>query len=57
MKEIKISKENIQNPDRKTEVEENKMVLFLQKFWEFSLFYGEYLGSLHSKKKRSFKDL
>ncbi|WP_319421668.1 hypothetical protein [Pleurocapsa sp. FMAR1] len=35
----------------KIEIEENKIILFCQKFWQFSKFYGEYLGSLHSKKK------
>lgn len=25
--------------------------LWLKKFWQFSLFYGDYLGSLHSQKK------
>lgn len=30
---------------------ESKIWLGLKKFWQFSLFYGDYLGSLHSKKK------
>ena len=29
----------------------NKLWLWVKKFWEFSLFYGQYLGSLHSQKK------
>ena len=28
-----------------------KTKLWYQKFWRFSLFYGEYLASLHSQKK------
>lgn len=28
-----------------------KAWLWCQKFWQFSLFYGDYLASLHSKKK------
>ncbi|MEM8830732.1 MAG: hypothetical protein AAGE96_15430 [Cyanobacteria bacterium P01_G01_bin.19] len=34
----------------KVEFEENKMLLWLEKFWQFSLFYGNYLGSLHARK-------
>ena len=28
-----------------------KARLWCQKFWQFSLFYGDYLASLHSQKK------
>ena len=28
-----------------------KTRLWCQKFWQFSLFYGDYLASLHSQKK------
>ncbi len=35
----------------KIEIEENKIILFCQKFWQFSKFYGNYLASLHSKNK------
>ena len=28
-----------------------KVWLWCQKFWQFSLFYGDYLASLHSRKK------
>ena len=42
----------------KIEFEENKTVLFIQKFWQFSKFYGNYLGSLHSNsfKQQKLKD-
>ena len=30
-----------------------KVRLWVIKFWQFSLFYGDYLGSLHSRKKVS----
>lgn len=33
------------------EIQENKIILFCQKFWRFSEFYGRHLGSLHSKNK------
>ena len=36
----------------KIEFEENQTVMFIQKFWQFSKFYGKYLGSMHSN---SFK--
>ena len=29
-----------------------KVGLFVKKFWKFSLFYGDYLASLHSKKRK-----
>ncbi|VEP16347.1 hypothetical protein H1P_440005 [Hyella patelloides LEGE 07179] len=29
---------------------EQKNQLWLNKFWQFSLFYGNHLGSLHSKR-------
>ena len=35
----------------KIEIEENKIIIFLQRFWQFSKFYGDYLANLHSKKK------
>lgn len=35
----------------KIEIKENKIIVFLQNFWQFSKFYGNYLGSLHSKNK------
>ncbi len=36
--------------DNKIEIVENKALLFLRKFWQFSLFYGDYIGNLHSRK-------
>ncbi len=32
------------------EFKENKVMLWLNNFWQFSLFYGDYLANLHSKK-------
>ena len=32
------------------EFEENKVIQWLEKFWRFSLFYGDRLASLHAKK-------
>ena len=40
---------NIEN--NSIEFEENKVMLWIEKFWQFSLFYGDYLASLHSKKE------
>ena len=34
--------------DNKVDIIENKLLLWIKKFWQFSLFYGDYLGSLHS---------
>lgn len=33
----------------KLEFEENKFMLFIDKFCQFSKFYGEYLATMHSK--------
>ncbi len=38
--------------ENKVVYHDNKVLLWFQKFWQFSLFYGDYLASLHSKKKR-----
>ena len=38
------------NINNKIELAENKVLLWLKEFWQFSLFYGDYLASLHSKK-------
>ena len=40
------------------EFEENKTFAFIQKFWQFSKFYGSYLGSMHSNsfKQQKLKD-
>ena len=38
----------------KIEIVKNKTLLFLKKFWHFSLFYGDYLGSLHSRKNSKY---
>lgn len=48
---MKLSQKKTDLAYEKIEIEENKILLFVQKFWRFSKFYGEYLGSLHSKKK------
>ena len=45
-------KTNVANS--KLEFEENKTIMFIQKFWQFSKFYGKYLGSMHSN---SFKSI
>ena len=37
--------------NNKVSYTENRVWLWLKKFWEFSLFYGDYLASLHSQKK------
>ena len=37
--------------DNKVEFEENKILLWLSNFWQFSLFYGDYIASLHAKKR------
>ena len=52
---MNLSQEEQNLAYKKIEIEQNKMLLFLQKFWQFSKFYGEYLGSLHSKNKRNCK--
>ncbi len=38
--------------ENKVVYHDNKVMSWFQKFWQFSLFYGNYLVSLHSKKKR-----
>lgn len=43
--------------DNKIEFVENKIFLWLNKFWQFSLFYGDYLASLHSQKKSSIQEV
>jgi len=30
---------------------DNKVLLWLQNFWKFSLFYGSYLSNLHCRRK------
>lgn len=45
---MKLSKEEPNFAHSEIEIEQNKILLFLQKFWRFSKFYGEYLASLHS---------
>ncbi len=48
---MKLSKENPDLADKRIEIKENKIIVFLQSFWQFSKFYGNYLASLHSKNK------
>ena len=39
------------NPDNnKIEIIKNRALLFIKSFWKFSLFYGDCLASLHSRK-------
>ncbi len=42
---------NFHADSNRVEIAENKILLAIKKFWQFSLFYGDYLGSLHSHKK------
>jgi len=42
---------NIEN--NRIEFEENKFLLWVEKFWRFCLFYGDYLASLHAKKGKN----
>ncbi|WP_158260623.1 hypothetical protein [Pleurocapsa sp. CCALA 161] len=37
--------------NNQVELVENKLILGLNKFWRFCLFYGDYLASLHAKQK------
>lgn len=37
--------------NEKIELVENKLISWLNNFWQFSLFYGNYLAGLHSQKK------
>lgn len=48
---MKLTKQGQNLAYDKIEIEDNKILLFLQRFWQFSKFYGEYLASLHSQKK------
>lgn len=43
---IKRTKPEITNS--KLEFKQNRMLSFIVKFWQFSEFYGNYLGSMHS---------
>ncbi|MBE9046637.1 hypothetical protein IQ255_19870 [Pleurocapsales cyanobacterium LEGE 10410] len=51
---MKLSQEELDLAYKPIEIEQNKILLFWQKFWQFSNFYGEYLASLHCK-KRNFR--
>lgn len=42
-----------ENANDNIELVENQFLLWLKKFWQFSLFYGDYLATLHSKKLRT----
>ncbi len=37
--------------DSKIKFEENKILLLIKKFWEFSNFYGEYRARIHFNKR------
>lgn len=53
---MSYTKSNIDSTvnNNKIEIVENKALLFLKKFWQFSFFYGDYLGSLHSRKSSKY---
>ena len=46
------SNTKLANTDENKVVYHDNKVSWFQKFWQFSLFYGDYLASLHSNKKR-----
>ncbi len=48
---MSLSKNKSSLAYEKIEIQENKIILVCQNFWQFSKFYGKYLGSLHSKNK------
>ena len=49
---MSYTKPNIESniDNNKIEIIENKALLYLKDFWKFSLFYGDYIASLHSRK-------
>ncbi|VEP16352.1 conserved hypothetical protein [Hyella patelloides LEGE 07179] len=50
---MNYTKSNFQLPNANSDrvlTLEKKVGLWLKKFWQFSLFYGDYLASLHSRK-------
>jgi hypothetical protein len=50
---MNYSKGNFERPNldnRPVLTQNQKLRLWCQKFWQFSLFYGDYLASLHSRK-------
>ena len=49
---MNYAKSNIDSSidNNKIEIIENKALLYLRNFWKFSLFYGDYLANLHSRK-------
>ena len=52
---MKLTQEEASRAYEKIEIEQNKIISVLQKFWQFSKFYGNYIASPYSKKKRIFK--
>ena len=51
---MRLSSEPKDFKHKNIEIEQNQILIFLQNFWKFSKFYGEYLASLHSKNKSNF---
>ena len=41
--------------EQKIEFESNKTLLLIEKFWQFSRFYGDYLATMSSSSKRQLK--
>lgn len=41
--------------DEKIEFESDKILELIKKFWRFSRFYGEYLGSMHTGSNKQLK--
>lgn len=54
---MKINNSKSDLAQQNIEFEENKFLLFLQKFWKFSNFYGEYRAKIylnsHQKNRNS----
>jgi hypothetical protein len=44
---MNYSEDRINLANQKIEIRENKILVWLRKFWEFSNFYGEYRASVH----------
>lgn len=42
--------ESLDNKEKLVLTQYQKAWLWCRKFWQFSLFYGDYLASLHSRK-------
>ena len=53
---MKTSKNILDVAQKKIEIRENKILLFIQKFWDFSNFYGEYRASIHFDSNKKSRD-